>query len=134
MENTTQPKANSKIITDPEKLKKNIRYGGLFGIILGAISILLGFVGYMVIEPSIGTIIEAIVVGVLFIIFGLLIRKNPPKAKKPTYAALGLCAIIILLNVLVGRMPGWLLIIYAIELIHSLKYIKRLEGQQSINQ
>ena len=55
MENTTHPnnKGSAKIITDPEKLKKQIKFNGTFGIVLGALIILVAIVTSLISESGI---------------------------------------------------------------------------------
>lgn len=138
MENKTQEKTNPKIITDPDKLKKSIKYSGLFGIILGALIVISAVAMYIYSATGVSLVTSSVTIifAALYIIFGFQIRKNPTKAKKPTQRAIALSVIVnalTLIGVLMGgqmSLLSWLIFAHLFELVHSLKYVKRLEVQQ----
>lgn len=133
MENIPQldNKGSAKIITDPEKLKKQIKFNGTFGIVLGALIILVAIVTSLISESSI--IISGSIVGIIYIILGILIRRNPTKALKPTYVVIGFSLLVSLMSMLLSggnNSGGLLILIYMGFSVLSIKYIKRLGSQK----
>ncbi len=133
MDNT---KKDQKIITDPEKLKKQIRRSGTIGIILGIIVIVLTFLAMAILELGIENLIINSVIGVIYIVFGLKIRKNPTSCAKELKFTFCYSIVLAVLGFVLsgGANPGWLLIIYIWILKDSMKFQKRLNEQlQPIN-
>ena len=129
MDNTQ--KKDQKIITDPEKLKKQIRRSGTIGIILGIIVIVLTIPAMTILELGIENLIINSIIGVIYIVTGLKIRKNPTSCAKELKFTFWYSIVLAVLGFVLsgGGNPGLLLIIYIWMLKDSMKFQKRLNEQ-----
>ena len=136
---------NQKIITNTEKLKKKIRHSGTIGIILGVIIIVSAFLFITVlalgvenfaINIIIGLAIN-IIIGVIYIVAGLKIRKNPTSCARELKFTFWYSIALIVFELVLRRGTGriglsLLLIIYIWMLKDSIKFLKRLSEQSRL--
>lgn len=129
MENKQQK--DKKIITDPEKLKKQIRRSGTIGMILGIIVIALTFPAMTILELGIENLVISGVIGIIYIVLGLKIRKNPTSCAKELKFTFWYSIVLAVLGFVLsgGSNPGLLLLIYIWILKDSMKFQKRLNEQ-----
>ena len=99
---------------NPEKMKNDIKWTGLVGIILGILSIAISITAYVYfsikIDISIIYIYISIVLGLLLIIPGIFIRKNPEKSRNWMYFLLIFSIILGISAYSKGKQIGFLLI------------------------
>jgi len=126
MENN-QKKPLSKKITDPEKLKKHIKFSGKFSIGFGIGALILYLSAYFIDLIDIYAVIEISILAVIFVVIGILIIKNPTKSKIPLYAGL----IIAIMYFILSGFTGWLLVAYAWFAYDGIRYLKRLGAQET---
>lgn len=114
-------------ITDPIKLKKQIKLTGTLGIIIGLLQYLFLIV-IILVRPANIDYITLILTGTVYIILGILIRRRIEKSKNVLYATLIFTILLVILSsILAGKITGYLFIIYAFFASSSIEYIRKLE-------
>ena len=119
---------NPGIISDPEKMKKQIKTVGSMGIFLGILMLIMS-ISITSMMPLIGIIL--IIFSLVFLYLAISIRRNPATSNQTAQYAWYVTIAYVALGVLAGGKAPILFLLYLWGLHDVKKFQKRIADQQA---